>query len=275
VRYAAGQALGKIGDPRFDHIEPTMVTVPAGEFIMGSDKYDEGPQHRVTLPEFRIGKYPVTNAEYKRFIDETQHPVPFVDSEWFESYNWDPQKRTFPEERANHPVVWVSWYDAKAYCEWLSQKTGKRYRLPTEAEWEKAARGTDAREYPWGDEFDQRKCNTSESGIHTTTPVGIYAEGASPYGALDMAGNVWEWCNSRLRGYPYRADDGRENPPMETKPSRGLLSRLLKRESRFVDVRVARGGSWHLRRGSARCAARYGSNPDYRYYLIGFRVAES
>lgn len=158
VRYAAGRALGRLGDPRFDKLESETVSVPAGEFLMG--KGDE--QHTVPLSAYRIGKYPVTNAEYKRFVDETDHPVPNAD--WGGSYNWDSVTRMYPEGRANHPVVLVSWHDARAYCEWLSHKTGKLYHLPTEAEWEKAASWDNAqntkRVYSWGDEFDKDKCNT-------------------------------------------------------------------------------------------------------------------
>jgi formylglycine-generating enzyme required for sulfatase activity len=259
VRYVAAQALGRLGDPRFQRDEPQMVTVSAGEFTMGSEKYDrEKPVHQVNLPEYCIGKHPVTNAEYKRFLDETGHPAP---PRW--------EENNYPAGKANHPVVYVTWRDAQAYCQWLSQKTGKKYRLPTEAEWEKAARGPstgaqDARDYPWGNEFDKAKCNTSESGIGTTTPVGIYLDGASPYGALDMAGNVWEWCSSRWGkdwqkpdfGYPYRADDGRED----------LQSN---------DLRMLRGGSWLNSRDNARCASRIGINPDNRLNFVGFRVAES
>ena len=289
VRYAAAQALGKLGDPRFERAEPEMITVPAGEFGMGSSKDQvdkvaanrsylrsfferELPQHQIHLAEYRIGKYPVTNAEYKRFVDETGHTSPT-------NYNgtllWD--DNNYPAGKGNHPVVGTSWYDARAYCEWLGKKTGKPYRLPTEAEWEKAARSTDAREYPWGNDFDKTKCNTSESEIRATTPVGIYLDGASPYGALDMAGNVWEWCSTQYRAYLYRADDGRENPPVEAKPARGFLSRLLRRDvEASEDTRVLRGGSWDFSRVDARCASRHIILlPLLRGSLVGFRVAES
>jgi hypothetical protein len=127
VRYAAIQALGRLGDPRFEHDEPTMVTIPAGKFTMGSEHHDnEKPVHQVHLPGFRIGKYPVTNAEYKRFLDETRHRQP---DDWSEG--------NYPSGKANHPVVWISWRDAIAYCQWLRKKTGKAYRLPTEAEWDR------------------------------------------------------------------------------------------------------------------------------------------
>jgi formylglycine-generating enzyme required for sulfatase activity/energy-coupling factor transporter ATP-binding protein EcfA2 len=262
VRYAAAQALGKIGDPRFDRIEPEMVNVPAGEFGMG----DEKGKYTVNLPEFRIGKYSVTNAEYKRFVDETGYSAP---SDW--------QENVFPAGKANHPVTRVSWHDAQAYSEWLRQKTGKNYRLPTEAEWEKAARGTDGRVYPWGNEFDKDKCNTDESGINATTPVGIYLDGASPFGALDMAGNVWEWCSSQYREYPYNADDGREEltPAPHQLSLRERFLQIIGRYEEPVDWRIFRGGSWFGNASLARCAYRLRDHPGNRYDYVGFRVAES
>jgi formylglycine-generating enzyme required for sulfatase activity len=153
-------------------------------------------------------------------------------------------------------VVNVSWHDAVAYCRWLSEVTGKSIRLPTEAEWEKAARGEkDQREYPWGDEWDPAKCNNSELGLGDTTPVGIFPAGASPYGVLDMLGNVWEWTVSHYRPYPYNPADGRED------------------ENAGDDVaRVLRGGSFYDSRRGVRCAARVRHDPDARYDSIGFRV---
>jgi formylglycine-generating enzyme required for sulfatase activity len=211
---------------------------------MGSERGDdnEKPVHPVYLPEYRIGKYPVVNAEYKRFLDETGYPAP---PDWNEG--------NYPSGKANHPVVTVTWRDAVAYCRWLSQKTGKTYRLPTEAEWEKAARGTDGREYPWGNSFDPARCNSfDESGIGTTTPVGIYPDGASPCGAMDMAGNVWEWCQSLYQPYPYRMDDGREDLESE-------------------GLRVLRGGSFGLVARGVRGAFRYRIVPGFWLASGGFR----
>ncbi|CAG0943341.1 partial Serine/threonine-protein kinase Pkn1, partial [Anaerolineae bacterium] len=160
----------------------------------------------------------------------------------------------------NHPVVAVSWYESVAYCNWLNQTNpGRAFRLPTEAEWERAARHTDGREYPWGGKFDSEKANTDESKIGQTTAVGLFPRGASECGALDMSGNVWEWCSSERRDYPYRADDGREN----------LASTGTERP------RVLRGGSWVSNEDDARCAFRDYSLPDDRNDGIGFRVAES
>jgi formylglycine-generating enzyme required for sulfatase activity len=275
--------------------EPEMVFVPAGPFWMGTDRRRleaagvewqdrvkrkvsypllilpdrlerETPYHQVTLPDYWIGKYPVTNREYQAFIEDGgyQTRAYWTEAEWERKGD-----RTQPEpepkgwgkksEDPQLPVVWVIWYEAMAYCRWLSEVTGKQYRLPCEAEWEKAARGMDGRIWPWGDEWDPGKCNTFEKAPHTTTPVGSYSpQGDSPYGCADMAGNVWEWTSSLLKDYPYRADDGRE---------------ALDASS----YRVLRGGSFRSKARYARCAYREDyrpwalSNPlDWSY--IGFRV---
>jgi len=169
-----------------------MVLIPAGPFTMGSDTggEDEAPAHQVDLPAFKIDRFEVTNADFARFVEATGYQT---DAEKAGSTNtW----RSYAEGRDNHPVVKVSWNDARAYCEWAGK------RLPTEAEWEKAARGTDGRTYPWGNEYDPKKLNAKDSGIRGTTAVGSYPEGASPYGLLDMAGNVWEWTADWYQGYP-------------------------------------------------------------------------
>ncbi len=169
-----------------------MVLIPAGEFTMGTNVRlsDEGPEHRVTVAAFYIDKYEVTNLQYKKFIDATQHKSP---------QHWS--NRTYPDGKIDHPVVFVSWDDAKAYCEWAGK------RLPTDEEWEKAARGTDARYFPYGNEFDMNKSNNpvrwealKQEG--DTAPVGSFEEGKSPYGIYDMSGNVWEWTASWYRAYP-------------------------------------------------------------------------
>ncbi|MEP7199466.1 MAG: SUMF1/EgtB/PvdO family nonheme iron enzyme, partial [Chloroflexota bacterium] len=170
TRVAAGNALAYLGDPReFDEMAP----VPAGKFL-----YGENHEIRNIARPFHIGKYPVTNQQYKRFVDATKQAVPA---------DWDKENRTYPLGKVNHPVVHVTKNDAEAYCKWAGK------RLPTEEEWERAARGIDGREYPWGNEFDKDKTNTQESGIGGTSPVGVFLNGASPCGALDMVGNVWEW----------------------------------------------------------------------------------
>lgn len=169
-----------------------MVKVPAGKFLMGSDERlsDEGPRHTVNLKAFWIDKYEVTHLQYKRFIDATgrRSPDHFVN-------------RTFPAGKSDHPIVFVSWHDAKAYCEWAGK------RLPSDEEWEKAARGTDGRMFPWGNAFDIDRVNSPVRWTRLkrdgdTTPVGAFPDGVSPYGAYDMSGNVWEWTASWYRAYP-------------------------------------------------------------------------
>ena len=232
------------------HLE--YVRVPAGEFLMGSTlavdreaAKGELPQHRVYLDEFCIGRYPVTNAQYAAFVRSAKHEAP--------SY-WD--QEGLPAGRSDHPVVQVSWRDARAFCAWLSQATGRSFRLPTEAEWEKAARGTNGRTYPWGDRWPEAELCNYEMLVGHTTPVGAYPGNVSPYGALDMAGNVGEWTSSLYRPYPYRADDGREDLTAE-------------------GVRVVRGGAYDLTRWNARCACRLRYAPDRRDNHDGFRVVVS
>lgn len=169
-----------------------MVSIPAGEFTMGFDDRmpDEGPQHKVTLDEFWIDQYEVTNAQYKKFIDATRHHSPAHFS-----------NRTFPAGKADHPVTEVTWNDAEDYCTWAGK------RLPTDEEWEKAARGTDGRMFPWGNEVALDKANTPQRWAKLkqeggTMTVGSFPEGISPYGVYDMSGNVWEWTSSWYKAYP-------------------------------------------------------------------------
>ncbi len=228
--------------------EPEMVLILRGAFWMGSDPSidrralsAEMPGSTLSLPDYSLARTLVTNSQYAAFVQATGHTPP---------RHWSGGK--VPRGRDHHPVVRVSWYDAVAYCEWLSGVTGKPYRLPTEAEWEKGARGTDGRIYPWGDEWDPSCCNSKEGGREDAMPVGAYPSGASPYGLMDMAGNVWEWTSSLHGRYPYRADDGREDPSSP-------------------DARVLRGGSWLDHADSARCAARRSYIPAYHSRIHGFR----
>ncbi len=268
-RAEVGRILSALGDPREDVAcaLPALVDVPAGEFVMGSDtsgRGDEKPQHRVTLNAYRIGKYPVTNAQYRRFVEDdgytATHRDCWTDAGWeyrtdrkiTQPYYWDDAEWNVD----NHPVVGVSWYEAVAYCNWLNKTNpGRRFRLPTEAEWERAARHTDRREYPWGNEFDPEKANTDER-IGQTTAVGLYPLGKSECGAYDLAGNVWEWCSSQYEKYPYDPKDGRE-------------------ELKGTDTRVLRGGAWYGDKDWGRCAFRILSDPGTQNYSIGLRVAES
>ncbi len=195
----AGTSMAKAG------VRIDMVLIPAGAFWMGSDDRhpDEGPKHRVTLPSFSIDRYEVTNADYRAHLTaiggRTNEVWPGGD---------------FSPERANHPVANVTWHEAKAYCEWRGA------RLPTEAEWEKAARGTDGRTFPWGPDMDPKLANIAESHIGHTLPVGSFPEGRSPYGLYDMAGNVWEWAEEWYQPYPGNHDPD-ENYGERYKVARG------------------------------------------------------
>jgi len=179
-------------DSRIGGKPNTMVLIPAGEFTMGTNDRlpDEGPEHKVTLPAFYIDKYEVTNLQYKQFIDATNRKSP----DHF-------RNRTFPDGKADHPVTHVTWYDANDYCQWAGK------RLPTDEEWEKAARSPDARVYPWGNDFDISKANTPQRWMvlgkdGDTTPVGAFPGGVNAYGLYDMSGNVWEWTASWYKPYP-------------------------------------------------------------------------
>jgi formylglycine-generating enzyme required for sulfatase activity len=236
-----------------------MVWVPPGPFLMGSDKNrdpqayeDELPQHQVTLPGYWIGRYPVTVDQFRAFVESSRYEVGDKDS---------PLVKLGKED---HPVVYVTWHRALAYCRWLSENRGLSVTLPSEAEWEKAARGTDGRIYPWGDEPpDESRCNYGGK-VGVRTPVGRYSpQGDSPYGCADMAGNGWEWTRSlwgkRLGEpdfkYPYDTEDGREN---------------LEADDRVH--RVVRGGAFDVGQRGVRCAYRGGGDPSFGDDLIGFRI---
>lgn len=225
--------------------EPEWVVIPAGEFWMG-----EGAEaHQVYLDSYAIARVPITNAQYHLFVQATGHHAP---SHWEENRP--------PKGLESHPVVRVEWGDAMAYCKWLGQATGQPVTLPTEAQWERAARGDkDRRAYPWGDLFDPMKCNSKELGLGATTPVGIFPEGASPEGILDLSGNVGEWCSRWYAEDAYRGRVGRitRNPA----------------DPRTGDLRVLRGGSFYEDRNRVRCAIRYWLNPNSWGGLLGFRVA--
>lgn len=201
-----------------------MVTVPAGPFVMGSDDgpADERPAHIVVLGAFDIDRLPVRNSDFARFL---QHAGPTA-PDGRRYFDWDDRDARIQRDaqgwRAqagyeDHPVVEASWLGAHAYCQWLGK------RLPTEAEWEKAARGTDGRRYPWGHGAPASQHAWFGKGYNETAAAGSLPAGASPYGARDMAGNVWQWVSSLYRAYPYRSDDGREtgDASAEVRATRG------------------------------------------------------
>ena len=220
----------------FDWIE-----VPSGDALIGTASTPaylaESPATLFTLPAFLIARNPVTNAQYAVFVQATGHRPP---AHW---KGWAP-----PAELGNHPVTHIDWHEAWAFCEWAG------VRLPTEAEWEKAARGSDGRRYPWGSGRPTPREANCGVWFGGTTEVGAFPAGASPYGVLDLSGNVWEWTASLDRAYPYRADDGRE-------------------ERAAAGCRILRGGSFNHLPAAVRCAARSPLHADACDEYIGFRVA--
>jgi len=223
-----------------------MLFVPAGEFTMGSTDYDsEKPPHVVYLDAFSIDKFEVTNALYKKCVDAGKCQPPSNRSSTTRSPYYGDARYD------NYPVIYVSWNDAITYCTWVAK------RLPAEAEWEKAARGTDKRVYPWGNLFDKNLLNSFDGAKSDTTAVGSYPGGASPYGTLDMAGNVWEWVMDWYDS-GYYSGSPRNNP-------KGPLS---------GQYRVLRGGSWRDIQYYARAAHRYRATPDYRDDYVGLRCAQ-
>ena len=264
-RAAAGNTLAQLGDPRFRPeawflpSEPLLgfVEIPAGPFRMGSDPAldplayaDEGPQHEITLPRYYIARYPVTVAQFRAFVDDTGHT---------------PENEGSLRGLPNHPGVWVSWLDALTYCEWLTERLrewggtpepqatllrqeGWCVTLPSEPEWEKAARGIDGRVYPWGNDPDLNRANYGGTGIVTTSAVGCFPGGASPYGVEEMSGNVWEWTRSVWGPYPYPTD------------AAGRAAREYL-EAREGVRRVRRGGAFFSSPRSVRSAVRLGSGP--------------
>jgi formylglycine-generating enzyme required for sulfatase activity len=272
--------------------------VPAGPFLMGTREEDipalveklggdadewyewckeETPQHRLTLPAFYISRYPITNAQFAAFVEAGgyQEPRYWTEAEAADVWQnsrvnaWlddEPRDRLLdfgePFNLANHPAVGITWYEAVAFCRWLTEhlrENGKiapdqEIMLPTEAQWEKASRGTDGRIYPWGAEPDPDRANYRDTGIGTTSAVGCFPAGASPYDVLDMSGNIWEWCQTKWRGsYEEPADESFD----------GTGSRVL------------RGGLWYLDQLFARCASRFRDAPAARNGSAGFRVVVS
>jgi len=252
----------------------TYVYVPAGEFTMGSENGDstETPVHTVYLDSYWLMETEVTNAQYDKFMEAGGYTA----TSYWSSDGWTwrtesniTQPRCWGDNDYNgpkQPVVCVSWYEAEAYANWLSSETGLDFGLPTEAQWEKAARGIDGQVYPWGNQWDGSRVNycdknctydwadkESNDGYQYTAPVGSYPTGASPYGTLDMAGNVWEWTAD---WYSYYQNSSERNP---TGPASGT-------------DRVWRGGSWFSLPDLVRAADRNGNSPDVRVIDVGFRL---
>ena len=335
ARIAAGFSLGELGDPRYQKIQgpdgvlflkPPLITIPSGTYTIGSDEdiyKDESPTHPVTLNEFRMAQFPVTNAEWRLFMNAGGYD----DERWWQTeaakawrrgentsdgpkLQWRENRKVYQEHFADirewqqqgnitsheadawktithlnnedfeawlaeiypggqsqdsifwhddrlnlaaQPIVGISWYEAQAYCYWLSEQSGLIFRMASEAEWEAAARGFARRLFAYGKGFDPTKANTFESHIPNTTPIGVFPDGKTPEGLQDMTGNVWEWTNSLYQPYPYDFNDGRED---------------LNGEGR----RVVRGGAWGNARNWARTSCRVSCIPDDRRNDLGFRV---
>lgn len=237
-----------------------MILIPSGEFTMGTDSDqanpDQHPAHTVSLSAFYINKYEVTNAQYEQFIiaggyqeEKYWHPAgwQFVqDKDINQPIDFDRSNFSDPMQ----PIVGISWYEADAYARWIGK------RLPTEAEWEKAGRGTDERIYPWGNEMDFTRLAYQANNFVRTMPVGSFPSGTSPFDVYDMAGNVWEWTADWYNTYPVAGK--RKNPKG---PSRGVQ-------------RVIRGGGWGANRLQMQSIYRASEMPRYRDFRIGFRCAK-
>jgi formylglycine-generating enzyme required for sulfatase activity len=243
VIIGANAVAGLDGCSKKQETPQGMVFIPAGEFIMGTDKVDtegagaefgtvkpfyldEHPRHKVHLGAYSMDLYEVTNIQYKEFVEATGSRPP---------QHWE--GGTILKGREEYPVTYVNWYDADRYCRWKSK------RLPTEAEWEKAARGTDGRDYPWGDDFDPTKANTGDTGIGDLSPVGDFEAGKSPYGVYDMSGNVWEWTADWYK--PYSGSDYMSQDYGEK-------------------YKILRGSSWG---GTGHYAIPYFYRTSYRFYI--------
>jgi formylglycine-generating enzyme required for sulfatase activity len=238
------KSQGHYGVMTGEYLTPETIEIPGGQYSMGSDPdkaygTDEQPRHRVSLDTFQIGRLEVTNAQYAEFVKSTGYD----NSQWAET--------NLPGHE-NDPARAISWLDAQAYCQWLSQITGKNYRLPTEAEWEYAGGGVQNVRFSWGNQWDLAAANvgSSQPGV---TAAAKYP--ANTFGVYDTAGNVWEWCGD------WYAEDYYRHSPIEspTGPEEGKM-------------RVMRGGAWNSGENSCRLATRNHNLPDLRDGTIGFRI---
>ena len=231
-------------EPKKKGVPQGMVLVPAGEFILGYDGADPGcrPAQKVNLKAFYIDIYPVSNLMYRKFVREKKHKIPYIEGKEYEEYNWN-DKRSYPPGKANHPVVLVSWYDAYAYSRWAGK------RLPTELEWEKAARGEQGFMYPWGNNWQTGKTNCAIGGIGSTNQRDMFPGDKSPYGVMDMAGNVKEWTADYY--FPY-----------------SVPYRKSKKKSKFISIR---GGSWNDKPNLVPCYLRSRNMAHYKTIHLGFR----
>ena len=265
-RFVAGNLLSLFGDTRFDALQPEMLCVPAAKVRLGldpeqvktvSEQYKiygiqqdwiekETPSYEVELKAFALAKFCVTNLEYMRFLKETGYGS--LPASW--SFG------RYPSELANHPVYNISLSDIGHFISWLNQKTNRKFRLPTEAEWEYAAAGQDRLEFPWGNKFTRDCCNTLESGILQTTSVGIFPKGLAQFGHADMAGNVEEYVADLYEPYPGGAP---------------VSDNLLQNNRRY---QITRGGCFSRFRDLARTRRRHGII-ERDLYAVGFRLAES
>ena len=251
---------------------PEMILVKGGKFTMGSESGggDEKPEHEISLDDFYIGKYELTVAEFELFINAASYKTDaekkgnsyVYDGSWhsMDGVNWrcDVAGNLRPQADYNHPVIHVSWNDAKAYCKWLNEKTGKKFSLPTEAQWEYAAGGGSANRTKWAGTSESSKLKTYanyNSNIGKTSAVGKYLP--NQLGIYDMSGNVWEWCEDWYDEEYYGKSVGAKNPVCENDAS---------------GYRVLRGGSWNNLNIFCRVAIRYGDNPNIRNYVFGVRL---
>jgi len=297
TRWQAGELLNFLGDTRLESDEslvPHMIDVKGGKFIMGTEEtaiaeyveeikkvdppigqewvtdywiktlLSESPQHDNEVESFRVSKFQITNSQYKLFIDDNPDvEVPYDTTELAQIFNWSKDTRSFPRKLGNHPVVLINWLQAHKYCNWLTKKTGRKFRLPTEAEWEYAARGSKGIIYPWGDDWMLNHANTLENGGKSTVSVGCYPKGKSVHGLWDITGQVWEWTSTAWGKswqdesfkYPYVFDQ-REVFDLQNE-------------------RIVRGGAWDDVSIFARCASRGPNKVDFKSHYIGFRIVES